>query len=77
MFIQADQTLEDTMRAYDLQSKVHCNQICMRINKRMNGLQEVGALANGKLFQHLVSYGCRPAPHTLGLWKHDSNKNNI
>ena len=74
MFVQSDQTPEEITKACDSQSKFHCNRICMRINKGMHGLQEAGSLTKEQLRQHLASCGCRPAPHTPGLWNHDSNK---
>ena len=72
--MQADQMHKEITRACDLQSKVHYNRIYTRINKGTCGLQEVGALSNKQLRQYLASYGHMPAPHTLGIWKHSSNK---
>ena len=45
----------------------------MRIDKKINALQEVGALINEQLRQHLASYTCGPSNHALGLWKEDGN----
>ena len=74
MFIQADLVREEKLQAYNLQSIIHNNKTCMRIDKGMHGLKEAGTLAYDELRQHLEQCRCHPTRHTPGLWKHVTNK---
>ena len=53
MFIQADLVREEKLQAYNLQSIIHNNKTCMRIDKGMHGLKEAGTLAYDELHQHV------------------------
>ena len=60
------------MDQYKLAGLVHNGYVMVEINKGMYGLPQAGILANDQLQAHLLSHGYKQAPHTPGLFTHET-----
>ena len=60
------------MTQYQLAPLIHNDHIMVEIQKGMYGLPQAGLLANKRLTAHLRAHGFIPAPHTPGLFTHDT-----
>jgi hypothetical protein len=63
---------DSIMSHYSLQSLIHDNFVMVEIRKGMYGLPQAGILAQQRLIKHLSTYGYHPAPHTPGLFTHET-----
>ena len=66
---------DDIIKKYDLNKKVASDgYVYIKINKGMYSLKQAAILAYDQLVKKLKPFGYYPAPHTSGLWKHESRK---
>jgi hypothetical protein len=72
MFIPTKYIPDDIMQRYKLKDKVTNGCVYVKIKRGMYGLKQAALLAYNHLVNNLASYGYRPIPHTIGLWKHDT-----
>ena len=60
------------MDNYNLWPLVHNGFVNVEIRKGMYGLPQAGRIAYEGLIEHLAPHGYSPAPHTPGLWRHET-----
>lgn len=60
------------MQQYKLADLVHNDHVLVEICKGMYGLPQAGILANNQLRAHLLKSGYEQAPHTPGLFRHET-----
>jgi hypothetical protein len=60
------------MEQYNLAPLVHNGVVLVEICKGMYGLPQAGIIANTRLVAHLLTHGYHQAPHTPGLFTHES-----
>lgn len=60
------------MQQYNLQDLGHNGFVLPEIRKGMYGLPQAGLIANTRLVKHLATYGYHQAPHTPGLYTHET-----
>jgi hypothetical protein len=64
---------QDIIAQYHLLDIAHDGFVLTEIRKGIYGLPQAGILANLLLIQRLATGGYRPAPHTPGLFLHETN----
>ena len=64
----------DTRQRYNLDTIVHNNHMCIKIQKGMPGLKQAALLACEHLKSSLAPYGHYPILGTISLWKHKTRQ---
>ena len=63
----------DIQQKYNLRTKLHNNNDCVKIKKGVYGLKQAAVLAYDNLITKLAPFGFEPIPHTDSFWQHKTD----